>query len=519
MPRVDKMGRIIRSPTPTVDKMGRNRSESVSGSEHRGNMSANLSSTLRVHSVCGTWVSQTPEEAADEAREIEERMDLESQGKGGKSLVPGALYVRGVIGVSLLAQIIVLVSSLAITYLGPPPVAESWLWVGGVTSTGFEARVRGGGGKEFEVSGSQDFAARVFQVMLNDTDGVAAVRVVGLEPSSEYWYRVAGLPVGRLRTWPTNGTDPRTHRIAFASCASTGSNHPVFSEIAAGGYDLFISTGDLHYRDLTEGSGADFDKAYGYVHGSAAQRELWQAVPVSYMWDDHDFGGNNKDSTVPSSQAALDAYRRNVPHPPLASGSVVYHAFTMGRVRIIVPDLRSEMLIGGRMFSEDQKTWLSNEIARAGDYSLVVILLMTPWIGPALHRDDGWLGHTSARKWLSSQIAATRRRGGALGGYANIVGISGDAHMAAYDDGTHSDYSGTGDAGFPLIQAAPLDRFGKAKGGPYSTPCFGYLGKRVHQYGTLTVHDEGGSEPSAVCIEVQLRAEGEGIKWESGRKC
>lgn len=36
--------------------------------------------------------------------------------------------------------------------------------------------------------------------------------------------------------------------------------------------------------------------------------------------------------------------------------------------------------------------------------------------------------------------------------------------MLAFDDGSNSDYSDDGGAGFPVMQAAPLDRWGSTKG-------------------------------------------------------
>jgi hypothetical protein len=63
--------------------------------------------------------------------------------------------------------------------------------------------------------------------------------------------------------------------------------------------------------------------------------------------------------------------------------------------------------------------------------------------------------------------------------------LSGDAHMVAIDDGTNSGYGG---AGFPVFQAAALDRPGGVKGGPYSEGTFPGAG----QFGTLDVTDTGG---------------------------
>jgi hypothetical protein len=60
--------------------------------------------------------------------------------------------------------------------------------------------------------------------------------------------------------------------------------------------------------------------------------------------------------------------------------------------------------------------------------------------------------------------------------------------MVAADDGTNTDHSGTGGAGFPLLHAAALDSLSDVKGGPYSEGTFPGAG----QFGTVTVHDTGG---------------------------
>lgn len=64
------------------------------------------------------------------------------------------------------------------------------------------------------------------------------------------------------------------------------------------------------------------------------------------MWDDHDYSDNDSGATSLSRSAALQAYTMGVPHYPLpsfASGKGnIGQAFTVGGVRFIMPDLRSE---------------------------------------------------------------------------------------------------------------------------------------------------------------------------------
>ena len=78
--------------------------------------------------------------------------------------------------------------------------------------------------------------------------------------------------------------------------------------------------------------------------------------------------------------------------------------------------------------------------------------------------------------------------------------VSGDSHMVAIDDGSNTDYSTTGNASFPLLQAAALDRPGSVKGGPYSEGAFPGGG----QFGLIEVIDTGGTT-----IEVRLS----GLNW------
>jgi hypothetical protein len=82
-----------------------------------------------------------------------------------------------------------------------------------------------------------------------------------------------------------------------------------------------------------------------------------------------------------------------------------------------------------------------------------------------------------------------------------LVMVAGDAHMVALDAGQHTDYSTTGAGGFPLLQAAALDRPGSVKGGPYS----GGTHPGGGRYGEIVVDDTGGET-----LEVTLR----GRTWE-----
>ena len=75
--------------------------------------------------------------------------------------------------------------------------------------------------------------------------------------------------------------------------------------------------GDFHYLDIQTNSRALFRAAYDSVLASPEQSDLYRHVPIVYMWDDHDFGGNNSNRRSPSHEAARLTYEEvTFPHYP-----------------------------------------------------------------------------------------------------------------------------------------------------------------------------------------------------------
>jgi PhoD-like phosphatase len=365
-----------------------------------------------------------------------------------------------------------------------------WIWSGGVTANSAVVVARLDDDVDVavldvaSVAGGPRHAVRASP----DDDRIVRWQIDGLEPGTDYTYvavldgdRDGGRGVGRFRTAPAG---PRPITVAVGSCARTGSNGAVFDTIRAVGPDLYVVEGDLHYGDVSDSDPDTFLGLYGTVLTSPAQAALYRSVPVAYVWDDHDYGTNDSDAGSPSRDAARTAYRQAVPHYQLPAGQgsgAIYQAFTMGRVRFVVTDTRSERSETS-MLGRRQLAWLLDEIRTTSrTHALVVWVNPDPWISPADSGRDDWGGYARERRVIADAIAAV--------GTHNLVMLSGDAHMVALDDGTNSDYSTNGGAGFPVLQAAALDRRGDVKGGPYSDGTFPGAG----QFGTLTVRDDGGT--------------------------
>ena len=407
------------------------------------------------------------------------------------SLASGLIHITSLI--------YILSSNKWIWYPSLPDRNREWFWSGAVTNESFSITTRGMKDRRLEVRKTSNQSLLVHETTIQDV--VERVDITGLEPETSYTYRV-GDESATVRTFAS--FTQSTLRVGFGSCSTSGSTSSVFREIANQDLDLFIHLGDMHYEDISVNSTEKFLDAFDIVHASSTQTELFRSVPFVYMYDDHDFGPNNADMTSMSRDAAVRNYRRCVPHYPLEKSSqdneALYHAFTIGRVRFVVPDLKSEMLNDGSMMSSTQMDWFLSEIRNANKYALVVLVLGVPWISD----DSGWGSHQDDRSNISSTIVETyRNHTSSLGGHANIVGLAGDAHSMAFDDGTNS-------AGnFPMIQAAPLEQIGRTKGGFYTSGCYGYGASYNSQYAIIEITDSGISGPESICIDLELRRAGD----------
>jgi phosphodiesterase/alkaline phosphatase D-like protein len=377
-----------------------------------------------------------------------------------------------------------------------PPSALAWVWSGGVTTTHAVVVAKvddDASGAQLLIGKREDFDDATAQGVVHpDEHGIVRLEASGLEPDTQYHYAVAvdgvidHLRSGTLRT-PADG--PQSFTVAIGGCARVGSNGAVFDAIRALDPEIFIIDGDWNYANLTENDQGEFREIYDYTLASPSQSSLYRATPIAYVWDDHDYGGNNGDATSVTREAALAVYHEYVPHYPLESNSSpIYQAFTIGRVRFLMTDTRSARTpstapddAAKSMLGAEQKAWLERELLAADrQYALTVWVNPTPWIDAATAGSDTWAGYSTERRELADFIADN--------GLNRIVMLSGDAHMVAIDDGTNTDYStrGTG-ASFPLLHAAALDRPAKVKGGPYSEGAVGGGG----QFGVLEVEDSG----------------------------
>lgn len=397
------------------------------------------------------------------------------------------------------------------TYFGPvqpesslvaePVTLVEWIWTGATTADSVTVKARtvpGSGPVRLAVSTAEEMTDPVYwtpvPVDAATDDQVSTFAVRGLRPETAYWYAVEAdgtLDLSRQGRFQTFPTGPASFTFAFGACATEGSNGAVFDTIRELDPLFFLITGDLYYANIAVNDPQRFWTAFDRTLTAPAQAALYRAAPIAYIWDDHDFGPNDADSTAPSREAAQTVYRRAVPHYALPAGdgaAPVYQAFTVGRVRFILTDTRSARVpesapddAGKTMLGAEQKEWFKRELLAAnGRYPVIVWVSTDPWIAEAAPGAAGWGSYATERRELADFIADNDIQGLAM--------LAGDAHMLAIDDGTNSDYSTDGGAEFPVFHAGALDRHGSMKGGPYSEGAHPGGG----QFGVMTVEDDGG---------------------------
>jgi prolyl oligopeptidase len=376
---------------------------------------------------------------------------------------------------------------------------------------------------------------------------MASFELAGLKPDTEYHYayevngKLERAKRGQFRTYPVG---PASFSFAYASCADTASTRDVFDTIRGNKPLFYMNCGDFHYLNLTNSDVQKFRAAYDLVLTSPQQSDLYRSTAFFYVWDDHDFGGNNSNRKATSQRAVKQAYNEYVPHYQLTEPvgeAPIYQSFAVGRVKFIVTDLRSDRDdpknkddANKTLMGPQQKEWFKQELLSAnGKYPLIFWVSSVPWLGvrgsnyyrvPTNYY--GFVHHTNfpggvstnrsgrdgrdGRDSSNTRTNRSRRTPGAdedhWSAFAterreicdfvvsnNIKGLAilhGDAHMLGADDGRNGDFATHGGFHVPVMCGGPLDQNASIKGGPYSQGVYKFR-RADSGFGFVTVNDRG----------------------------
>ncbi|MCU0447479.1 MAG: alkaline phosphatase D family protein [Microscillaceae bacterium] len=370
----------------------------------------------------------------------------------------------------------------------------SYIWVGAVTPTTakVKAKVSDAATVRLVLSTLSNFSNPIYGDLTTvdaSTNYMADLSITGLTENTRYFYAVEvdgeqDATVGRFFTVSYSA---HSYNFVVSACA-TSSNHIIFPKMDSLAPQFYLNTGDLHYTDPNSSDVNAHRQPYEVeVLSKTRAANFFKRRWFAYMWDDHDYSGDGSDSLSPGRASARQAYREYVPHFALPAGNgdrAIYQAFTIGRVRYIMTDLRSTKVAGTQHMSPTQKTWFKNEVLQAKLNKQMIF-----WISPVSYsgeESDNWGGYATERTELADFFRANHIQ--------NMLIICGDAHMVAIDNGDNSDFSTQGNSPYkyPILQAAAFNRAGSNKGGTYSEGTFLNPAPNTGQFVEVKVIDEGG---------------------------
>jgi phosphodiesterase/alkaline phosphatase D-like protein len=361
-----------------------------------------------------------------------------------------------------------------------------------------QARLPAGESVRFKVRplvSTPGFAQPIVDARVMPTNpGLREFRITGLAPGTRWEASVesasaTGDAAGTTRasaTWQTYPEGVASFAFAFASCARSGSDHAVFDTIRKRQPLFYACLGDLHYENVARAEPSAFRAAWDRVLASPRQAALYRSVPWHYVWDDHDFCGDTSNGSAPAGSTAQAVFREYMPsaRPWISEKGTVEHAFSVGRVRFVLTDLRSASApasavdgAGKSMMGSSQRDWFFEELRSANQsHGLIIWGSSVPWIGKSGRKGDSWSVFNHERALIARFIRDEKIR--------NLVILCGDAHMLAADSGANSNPDKIMPIRVPVYHGSSLDQRSSLKGGPYSEGyyrpapgegCFGWV--------------------------------------------
>ena len=293
-------------------------------------------------------------------------------------------------------------------------------------------------------------AQRVLAVARESEDWCLRWEVSGLKASSDYLYRIRR---GSEILWEGDDysfeTAPKPDQpvqvtLAFGSCASSESSS-IWTRMKDEGADGVVLLGDTPYIDVT-----DLDRvrdAYRRFSSVPPLAETLRSIPFWGTWDDHDFGRNNSDGTLPGKENSRRGFMNYRPNPTFGHDDQgIYTKFRYGPIEVFLLDTR--------WFSRTEKSWADPnkptllgkrqwEWLKAGllasDATFRILACGMIWDDKKNTESDDWGTYMHERQALQSWLGDNRVEG--------VVLIGGDIHVSRL-----LKYDTVEQVGYPIYQ-------------------------------------------------------------------
>lgn len=205
---------------------------------------------------------------------------------------------------------------------------------------------------------------------------VKNLSINNLKPETIYKLKITGKQRNEEREFSTLNLNKRTGRILFGSCINKNFNTPeIWKSLEEQKPEAVLFLGDQTYAD----------KSYIFERQTASPEQIWQSymatlhsvnyfsmqrlIPTMAVWDDHDYGQDNSDSTFPYKSESLQIARKLFPITKDLEGPGDSSYFKLFGLNIFLLDDRSfrsqisdNSLNTGVMFGDQQLEWLKAKL-------------------------------------------------------------------------------------------------------------------------------------------------------------
>jgi alkaline phosphatase D len=281
-----------------------------------------------------------------------------------------------------------------------------------------------------------------------ETDNVVVARLTGLKAGDGTAYRVeAGTErhAGTIRTQPrrTEAAAAPTFTFAIGSCffladpdpqergADYGGGYEIFAAIAAKAPDVMLWLGDNVYLQRPDFyDPAAMAARYRRQRSLDTLQGLLTVTAHLAIWDDHDYGPNDGDTTYAFKDVTLKLFQRYWPNPNFGLPGVpgTFGVARYGDVSFFLLDDRYHRSPNRwpdgpdkTMFGARQLEWLKQALLDAPRGSLKIIANGSQ-LWNREHRFEGWHHFATERNAFADWLLAQKIDG--------LIFLSGDRHFS-----------------------------------------------------------------------------------------
>jgi alkaline phosphatase D len=225
--------------------------------------------------------------------------------------------------------------------------------------------------------------------------------------------------------------------LGFGSCMNARKNQSFWQAILGRRFDHWVFLGDNLYPEVDNLE--YLTRAYSELENVQPLKELVARVPVSATWDDHDFGADNADGSLPYKYESMKLFRTFWKQDYASECDGVYSAQIVehqGRkIHLILLDLRFNRTPHGefapvnsesdemksaaapQLLGETQWQWLESEFEKQADIRIVCSSIQ---VLSHEHRFEKWKNYPAEYERLMGLVGRNS---------APTVFLSGDRHL------------------------------------------------------------------------------------------